>query len=561
MEKVVVGYGRVSTQLQADGTSPEEQRQAIQDECQRKGHKLLEFYSDIAFSGKDDNRPGLQKMLADARARKFQTVMFTKLDRLGRNLRDIKNILHEITDAGLKFTCIQQPEINSVGLYGDLLLNILGAFAEFERSMISDRTQRGRIIKWKEGSVTIGKLPLGYTRTNGKIEVDKKQAEVYHRIVSMYLDENYSMNDIALKLAAKGTLSPQGRTTKWNTGTVTGILKNPAYTGEQTQNKDKPKEQWITIKYPPLITQGRFNQIQARIENQRHKPKKHHEGYATHFMAENFLFCGYCGSRLKKRITYKDNFFYCCYWWETSAKMLLLNKHQKCILKPIDADTVDSDIFDMIVKILSSPSTYAKNWLKNVDVEGLKKSVEVMRNKDEKVKAKLQEGFKRIIDTDDSKLKEIYELEIKKKEDEFKANQKSLKEAEANLYFAQNKHDRLAEFEKAIKGGTAKQLRATLSTRLDIEKYLYDLPWSEKKRITEAVINPPNGGKVLLRYGTKQEDREGEVVIDMKLDIDLDRNESLINSLNKNELLSKVNQYQILKIRRHSVWGFLKQAI
>jgi len=171
----VVGYGRVSTTSQMDGTSPEEQKKSIKDECDRNGYELVNFYSDFAISGKDDKRPGLQKMLADAKAQKFQTVMFTKLDRLGRNLRDIKNILFNITDAGLTFSCIQQPEINNEGIYGDLLLNILGAFAEFEWLMIRDRTTRGRMIKWREGNGAIGSLPVGYTRANGKLKLIKRK--------------------------------------------------------------------------------------------------------------------------------------------------------------------------------------------------------------------------------------------------------------------------------------------------------------------------------------------------------------------------------------------------
>ena len=78
-----------------------------------------------------------------------------------------------------------------------------------------------------------------------------------------------------------------------------------------------------------------------------------------------------------------------------------------------------------------------------------------------------------------------------------------------------------------------------LTLQVVIKKYLYDFPFIEKKRIMEAVINPANGGKVLLRYGTKQEDREGETVLDMEFDLDIDRNESLINSLNKKDLLNK----------------------
>ena len=200
----VVGYGRVSTQGQVNGTSPDEQRQSIETECIRKNYDLVHFYSDLAFSGSDDDRPGLKQLLMDAKTGQFQIVMFTKLDRLGRNLRDIKNILYEISNNGLKFSCVHQPEINNEGIYGNLLLNILAAFAEFERSMIKDRTHNGRMRRWREGKGAIGSLPLGYKRSNGRIEIDNEGANLYHRIVSMYLYENYSFRDIAVKLAAEG---------------------------------------------------------------------------------------------------------------------------------------------------------------------------------------------------------------------------------------------------------------------------------------------------------------------------------------------------------------------
>jgi site-specific DNA recombinase len=557
----VVGYGRVSTQLQIAGTSPEEQILSIKEECSRKGYDLVEFYSDNAFSGSDDNRPGLQKMLSDVQLKKIQTVIFTKLDRLGRNLRDIKNILHEITNAGLTFICIQQPEINNEGFYGNLLLNILGAFAEFERSMIKDRTTRGRIIKWKEGNGAIGSLPLGYARVNEEICVHKENAEIYQKIVSMYLDENYNMLDIAIKLAAQGITSPSGRSTKWSNATVGNILKNTAYTGEGTQNQfeyvkqtnrtkkkqyytlskiEKPKEQWISIKYPPLVTQERFDQIKDKIKNQKRKPKKHHKGHENHFMAENVLFCGYCKSRIRKYITSSSNFSYCCYWWQADEKTRLVNKHQKCLLKPIDADDIDNEIFIEVAKVLSRPIDYAKDWLRNADVEGLKKSVEMLKKREVELNVQLTEGLRHIMNTTDSELKKIYNSEIKKKEDDYKLNQKDLRNAEATFTFAQNNYDRLAEFEKALNGGKAKRIRALSSTVTKVNQYLFELPITEKKRIMEAVIAPANGGRVFLRYGTKEEDCEGEIIFDWEFDLDMNRNESLINNLNKKDLFNKV---------------------
>ena len=71
----------------------------------------------------------------------------------------------------------------------------------------------------------------------------------------------------------------------------------------------------------------------------------------------------------------------------------------------------------------------------------------------------------------------------------------------------------------------------------DIMKYLYRLPFAEKKRIIEAVIAPSNGGKVFLKYA---DDNEDEFVLDMKFDIDIDRTESLISGLNRKDLFDKV---------------------
>lgn len=557
----VAGYGRVSTQLQADGTGPNEQLQSITEKCQREGYELVNFYSDVAFSGSDDKRPGLQQLLQDARLNKFQLVMFTKLDRLGRNLRDIKNILNDIAVEGVKFLCVQQPEISNDGIYGNLQLNILGAFAEFERSMIRDRTNSGRMIRWKEGKGTIGSLPFGYKRDSDGIAIDPEKAEIYRKIVTMYLEENYSMRDIALKLTAQGIYCPSGGSKKWYNVTISDILKNPTYMGEGVQNRfkfvkkiskvkkrqyycvskvEKPEEEWILIKFPQLITMERFNQIQARIENQKRKPKKHHKGFEDRFIAENVLFCGYCGARIKKRVTAIENFFYCCYWWEASDKERKVQQHPKCILKPMDADRIDTDVFYEIVDVISNPGEYAKNWLRNVDIDVLKERVDILQTRMTEIKYQLTEGFEYIKKTFDQDLKKIYQERMKIDEDDYRFYQGSLEKAKDDLSFAQHKYDRLDEFNKAINGPKVKKIRTLLDAKSDISNYLCRLPFTEKKRIVEAVIAPANGGKINLRYGTKEEEREGEIVLDMAFDLDLNRIEHIINSLNKKGLLNKV---------------------
>jgi len=562
----VAGYGRVSTQGQIDGTSPEEQRRAIEDECLRNGDQLVNFISDMAYSGSDDDRPGLKQLLNESKTGQFEVVMFTKLDRLGRNLRDIKNILHEISVNGLKYKCIQQPEISNQGFYGDLMLNILAAFAEFEASIIRDRTNSGRMSNWRKQTSVIGSLPFGYKHAEGKIVCDDKEAKIYKWIVSMYLYENLSFRDIAIKLTSEGIPTSSGKSQKWHNVTVSKILKNPAYTGQTIQNKfefkrkrsvvkgkqyycvskvQKPDEQWISIKYPPLISREQFDQIQSKTQYQKRKAKKHHVGYENHFMAENVLFCGYCGSRIKKRIKPSGKIQYCCYWWEASNKERQVSQREKCKLKYEDADEIDDMIFDEIVKILSNPRRFAKNWFKNFNLENLTKKSKILTERDDVLRLKLAEGFKIIKNTKNPELKAIYELAQIKDVKDFEENQIALKENKRSLEFSQNKYNRLETLCNVMNQGKAEFIKTWFPTVAELSTFLYNLPFQEKKRIVESIISPENGGKILLRRCNDIELGEEELTIDMDFNIDLNRIEALINSLNKNELLNKLNSGRI----------------
>jgi site-specific DNA recombinase len=210
-----VGYGRVSTLGQAtDGTSSDEQKRIITEECERKGWELVRFYSDEGYSGKNTLRPGFVQLLMDAKAGKFDTVVFTKLDRFGRSLKDMLNNLSELSDLDIRIYCINQPEINADGALGKALLQFLGIFAEFEHAMIAERTKQGRKAAWKSGQSFIGTMPFGYKldRENGnKIIINKEQKAVYDKIVSMYLAERLPTTAIALELNRQQLPPPTNR--------------------------------------------------------------------------------------------------------------------------------------------------------------------------------------------------------------------------------------------------------------------------------------------------------------------------------------------------------------
>ena len=134
-------YIRVST---ADQNS-ELQIREIQDYAGRQGWEIVETYQDV-ISGAKANRPGLNRLMADARARKFHCLLVWKLDRFGRSLVDCLNNIKFLEDQGIRFIAVTQGLDTDVqNPASRFLLHVLGAAAEFERSLIRECTQAGRL--------------------------------------------------------------------------------------------------------------------------------------------------------------------------------------------------------------------------------------------------------------------------------------------------------------------------------------------------------------------------------------------------------------------------------
>ncbi|MEW5748476.1 MAG: recombinase family protein [Candidatus Thermoplasmatota archaeon] len=131
-------YARVST---ADGQTNENQLIRLREYAHARGWDVYSTYQDVA-SGADPNRPNLKRMMNDARARRFGLVLTTKIDRIARSSLNLKQIIGELEERGIKFECSDQPFSTNTPT-GRLLVGILGEIAEFERALIVERTKAG----------------------------------------------------------------------------------------------------------------------------------------------------------------------------------------------------------------------------------------------------------------------------------------------------------------------------------------------------------------------------------------------------------------------------------
>ena len=143
-------YVRVSTEEQT--TKP--QIELCKTACERMGHEIYKIYADDAISGTKTSRPSFDEMLKDMRGYKFQCVMVTKLDRIGRSLQHLLSIFNEFNVKGIHFIAVTQ-NIDTSTSTGKLQMQIMGAFSEFERNIISERTKEA--LKDKENVGKRGK--------------------------------------------------------------------------------------------------------------------------------------------------------------------------------------------------------------------------------------------------------------------------------------------------------------------------------------------------------------------------------------------------------------------
>lgn len=132
-------YCRVSTSDQHVETQANE----LQALAAARGWKVVATYEDVGISGVKSSRPGLDKMLEDAEAGRFEVLLVWKIDRVGRSLANLLAVIERLNNCGVGFESAHDPGISTTSATGTLMLGIVGAFAGYERSVLIERTRAG----------------------------------------------------------------------------------------------------------------------------------------------------------------------------------------------------------------------------------------------------------------------------------------------------------------------------------------------------------------------------------------------------------------------------------
>ena len=214
--------------------------------ARQKGYTVPEQYVFVDdYTGTSLNRPQFKQLRDLMQQRLVQAVIVHDLDRLSRKLAHQLLLSEEFEQAGVTLHIVTMPD-GAKTPEAQLLSNVHGIIAEYERAKILERTRRGLIGRAKEGYPPAGVIPLGYRYVKhdgkgGHYDIAPEEALLVQDIFRWYVQDGQSMHAIAVRLIQGGIPTPwewRGKGTQraramggWHVVSVRGILTNETYTG------------------------------------------------------------------------------------------------------------------------------------------------------------------------------------------------------------------------------------------------------------------------------------------------------------------------------------------
>lgn len=364
-------YARVSTQEQAaKGTSIETQVAECVEKAKGCGFSDWTVYADQGETAAQLDRPALSELRQAVAAGRVEAVIAYDPDRLSRKLAHQLLLAEEFRKLGarLLFVCAEHnttPE-------GNMLFQIQGVIAEYEREKIRERTSRGRLAVAKRGQVLpMGAAPFGYSFNAGagSLTVDPAEAEVVEQIYRWYVAEGLTMRQIGERLARFGVPARKGG--RWHVSSVRRILRAEVYRGRLYYNQRRTqftegrtaagnrkrrtfprhRSEWVALEVPAIIGAELFRMAQARCDRNRVRAGAFSGGAP---LLKGILVCGSCGHRWQVRAHGGQREYRCPQRYPRAFPAV------RCESPALTADLGDQKVWDSVKKLLFSPAVEAE---------------------------------------------------------------------------------------------------------------------------------------------------------------------------------------------------------
>jgi site-specific DNA recombinase len=418
-------YARVSTSHQQQTQTIDQQLDRLRVHVvQQEDWHLAEehIYRDDGFSGAKLNRPGLDRLRDRAAFAAFERALITAPDRLARNYVHQMLLIDELAQRGCQVEFLDRPMSDDP--HDQLLLQIRGAVAEYERNLIADRMRRGRQAKLRSGQLLPWtRPPYGYVldverpRDPSRVGLDPVKAAIVQQIFAWYTDSQSpaSLYMVAKRLSDDHIPTPEGKP-RWNVASIRGILRSKAYVGlaysgrthsaparrrksalqpvgPGESHQPAPLEEWIAIPVPTIINQETFDLAQARLDQ--NKQLARWNNTAHEYLLRGLVSCGACKLACMGRCLHPGYDYYVC---RGRTEALRAATGERCIARYTPASALDELVWQDLCQVLAEPTLITHELERAHRGEWLPQALQARRKTIQDALAQLDRQQRRLLD-------------------------------------------------------------------------------------------------------------------------------------------------------------------
>jgi site-specific DNA recombinase len=437
-------YARVSSEQQAEAATIASQVAALEEQVAQDGLTLeppMRFL-DEGYSGATLIRPALERLRDMAATGAMDRLYVHSPDRLARKYAYQVLLMDEFSRCGVEVVFLnhrlgQTPE-------DDLLLQVQGMVAEYERAKILERSRRGKLHAAREGSVNVlGAAPYGYRYIRcgegdgeARYEIVLEAARVIRQMFEWVGREGLSIGEVCRRLQQQGVPSPKGKR-YWQRTTIWKELKNPAYRGtaifgrtrigpkrprlraqrgcaEQPRRArsvyEVPEEEGIRIAVPAVVSEELFAAVQERLQENRGRHPPSQRG--ARYLLQGLIVCARCGYAmygkpvsLKGRGGERRNYaYYRC----VGADGYRFGGEQICHNKQVRAELLEEAVWQDVRGLLENPQRIEREYQRRLQRDARGPQIdEHLPSRIQKIKC----GIARLVDAYEEGLLEKGEFE------------------------------------------------------------------------------------------------------------------------------------------------------
>jgi site-specific DNA recombinase len=505
IRKEVAIYARVSSDQQVDAGTIKSQISALLDRVNSDGLKVPEElkFIDDGYSGATLLRPDLERLRDTVYSGILERIYVHSPDRLSRKYAYQILLIDEFKRAGVEVVFLNGR--NGESPEDELLLQVQGVVAEYERAKILERSRRGKMHAAKQGDVSVmAGAPYGYrfiskkTSEDGvaRYEIVFEEARVVQRIFEWMAKDRITLYEASHRLTKLGVKTRTGKTL-WQPKTVLQILKNTAYIGEAAFGKTRqgprrsrvraakgqpehsriqsstygvPEDEWIRIPVPPLITPAIFQAVQEQLAENRSKARTRKVG--ARYLLQGLIACKLCGHAYygKPCVCGDEKELYYEYYRCLGRDGYRYGGSPLCMNKPVRGDLVEEAVWKEVLKLLQNPSLLEKEYNRRLSADK-PDDIDDLTNQ----QTKLRTAISRMIDSYSEGLIDKSEFEPRVKR--------------ARLKLAQIESQMKKAADTAGSEGQLRLLIVRLSEfSSQVLSNLQTLDWETKRNVIRAVV-------------------------------------------------------------------------